>query len=184
MVRVVCTCCGITKFAGCAANNCLCFGSIHPYIRVSSLRFSPLFLSVSLVCIRQTKVTSKGAASMLSWQSLQLFTAGFVPAHRNTPGLWYTAVPLLILAAITALFADRAQRLIHIMTGKRLFKPHNSEQPNSDSRPSGGHIDASDIAISQHPDGIPVLLGSGSAGKVCLQNTQAAQCLTAVIALA
>lgn len=97
-----------------------------------------------------------------------LFTAGVVLAHRNTPGLWYTAVPLLILAAISALFTDRAQRLIHKVTGKRFFKPHNSEQPNLESRPSGGHIQASDIAISQHPDGTAVLLGSGSTGKVCL----------------
>lgn len=102
---------------------------------------------------------------------LQLFIAGVVPAHRNTPWLWYIAIPLLILAAITSLFADRAQRLIHKATGQTFFKPHNSEQSSLESRPSGGHINASDIAISQHPDGTPVLLGSGSTGKVCLTKT-------------
>ena len=81
--------------------------------------------------------------------------------------MWYICLPLLILAAVTSLFTDPARRLVYKVTGKRFFKPRDSEQPSSQTPPSGGQIDASDIVISQHPDGTRVLLGFGSSGKVC-----------------
>lgn len=91
--------------------------------------------------------------------------------------MWYTCLPALILAAITSLFTVAVQRMVNQATGNRLFKSSRSEPTRAlslQSRPSGGHIDASDIAISEHPDGTQILLGAGSSGKVWRRNIVAA----------
>ena len=92
--------------------------------------------------------------------------AGSVCPHRDTPWVRYTSVPLLMLAAVASLFTDTAQRLILSVTGRRFLSSRASEQANSQTRPLGGQIDASDIAISLNPDGTQVLLGLGSSGTV------------------
>lgn len=90
-------------------------------------------------------------------------------SYWDTPWVWYTCAPALTVAAITSLFTVGVQRMVNQATGNRLFKSSRSEPTRAlslQSRPSGGHIDASDIVISQHPDGSQILLGAGSSGKV------------------
>ena len=102
------------------------------------------------------------------WQSL-VATPSCVCPCRDTPWVWYTCTPTLLLIAITSLFTNRAQRIVNRASGNRLFRSSSSEPTRAlslQSRPSGGHIDASDIVISQHPDGTQILLGAGSSGKV------------------
>lgn len=158
--------CAVFLFVCDAMQTCLCFASCgHAHLsRLVFLLSCELVSSFFLLscCVLHGRVCIFLIAASVC--------VPLPPPYRDAPWVWYTCIPTLLLAAVAPLFTDRGQRLVKRATGNRLFKSQSSEPPLASSlqtRPSGGHIDASDIAISQNPDGTQILLGSGSSGKVC-----------------
>ena len=92
--------------------------------------------------------------------------------HRDRPwGVRAPASLLLLIAVTMSLCTSRGNNVLRRALGKGQPESAKLQKTLSASMmvgASAGKIDASDITISQLPDGSDWLLGAGSSGQVCL----------------